>query len=378
MLIGLFCENRVLLSALHIVALGRAFLRYRNPLRRQSGRFQVAFYERIWRESAAQLGAKFTPLGGGFSEIRLGTRGVRVFENTCPIDDPVTLAIAGDKVLTYRMLEEEGLATPRHAGFSFKTMATAVRFLEGSARDCVVKPARGTGGGRGVTTGVRHRSHLARAAAAASVYGDDLLIEEQLEGDNYRLLYLDGTLLDAFARKPPSVVADGDSNVRRLVNLANTERLKQGAGISQVLITIDFDMHRTLAKAGLSLRSVPAAGTEVTLKTVVNENRGADNTTATDRLCPRIIDAGARAAAAVGVRLAGVDIITTDPSVPLEQSGGAILEVNTPPNYYYHYQKRDGVFPVALHVLKHLIGSSLETSSMREDEKSWVQEAFRQ
>ena len=378
MLIGLFCENRVLLSALHFVALGRAFLRYRNPLRRQSGRFQVAFYDKIWRESAARLGAKFTPLGGGISEIRLGSCRVRVFENTCPIDDPVTLAIAGDKVLTYRMLEEEGLATPRHAGFSFKTMAAALRFLEGSARDCVVKPARGTGGGRGVTTGVRNRSHLARAAAAASVYGDDLLIEEQMEGDNYRLLYLDGKLLDAFVRKAPAVVADGHSNVRKLVNLANAERLKQGAGISQVLITIDFDMKRTLAKAGLSLRSVPPAGTEVTLKTVVNENRGADNTTATDRLCPRIVDAGARAAAAVGVRLAGVDLITTDPSVPLEQSGGAILEVNTPPNYYYHYQKRDGAFPVALYVLKHLLGSSLETSTTKEDEKSRVQEAYRQ
>ena len=375
-MMGLFCENRVLLSALHLVALGRAFLRYRNPLRRQSGRFQVAFYDKIWRESAAQLGAKFTSLGGGISEIRLGGRYVRVFENTCPIDDPVTLAIAGDKVLTYRMLEEVGLATPRHSGFSFKSMATAVRFLEGSARDCVVKPAKGTGGGRGVTTGVRHRSHLARAAAIASVYGDDLLIEEQMEGDNFRLLYLDGKLLDAFVRKPPSVVADGHSNVRKLVNLANDERLKQGAGISQVLITIDFDMKRTLAKAGLSLWSVPAAGTEVILKTVVNENRGADNMTATDQLCPQIVEAGARAATAVGVRLAGIDIITTDPTVPLEQSGGAILEVNTPPNYYYHYQKRDGIFPVALHVLKHLLAANPETSSMQAADRSWVQEAY--
>ena len=191
-----------------------------------------------------------------------------------------------------------------------------------------------------------------------------------MDGDNYRLLYLDGVLLDAFLRKSPGVVADGKSTVRALVDLANAERLKQGAGVSQVLITIDFDMKRTLAKQGLSLRSVPLAGTEVTLKTVVNENRGVDNITAIDRLCPEIVSAGARAAAAIGVRLAGVDIITSEPGVPLPQSGGAVLEVNTPPNYYYHYQKSDSSFPVAFHVLERLLepGGSMASESERESE----------
>ena len=32
-----------------------------------------------------------------------------------------------------------------------------------------------------------------------------------------------------------------------------------------------------------------------------------------------------------------------------------ILEVNTPPNYYFHYHKRDGSFPVAVHVLERLL-----------------------
>src|SRR5205823_1628012 len=114
------------------------------------------------------------------------------------------------------------------------------------------------------TTGVRRRSHLALAAAAAAVYGDDLLIEEQLKGDNYRLLYLDGVLLDAYVRQPPTVVGDGRSTVARLVRRANSDRLSRGSGLSQVLLTIDLDMRRTLAKQGLSLRSVPPAGAVVT------------------------------------------------------------------------------------------------------------------
>jgi glutathione synthase/RimK-type ligase-like ATP-grasp enzyme len=121
------------------------------------------------------------------------------------------------------------------------------------------------------------------------------------------------------------------------------------------LLTIDLDMRRTLAKRGLYLHSVPAAGRQVTVKTAVNENLGDDNVTATARLCPSVIDEGARAAAALNVRLAGIDLITRNPGVSLADSGGVIIEVNTTPNFYYHYNKSDGCFPVAIHVLEKLL-----------------------
>jgi cyanophycin synthetase len=267
----------------------------------------------------------------------------------------VTLAIAGDRPLTYRLLARAGLMIPRYTEFTLKEITRGISFIESQRRECVVKPAKGTGGGRGVTTGIRRPLHLALAAASAAVYGDHLLIEEQLEGDNYRLLYLDGVLLDAYVRKPPTVAGDGRSTVARLVRRANVDRLSRGSGLSQVLLTIDLDMRRTLAKQGLSLRSVPPAGAVVTLKTVVNENCGADNATATHLLCDSIIEDGARAADSLQVRLAGVDVVTRDPGVPLAEAGGAILEVNTTPGFYYHYQKREGAFPVALHLLKKLL-----------------------
>ena len=144
-------------------------------------------------------------------------------------------------------------------------------------------------------------------------------------------------------------------SLSRLVDRANDERLKHGSGISQVLLTVDLDMRRTLANQGLSLRSVPSAGTTVTLKTVVNENSGADNTTATSQLCRSIIEDGAKAVRALRVRFAGIDIVTRDPGVPLAESGGVILEVNGTPNLYYHYQKHDGRFPVAVHLLRRLL-----------------------
>jgi cyanophycin synthetase len=343
------------LRGLYALAMGKAFLRYRNPRRRASGRHQTEFYETTWRQAAEELGGTWTRLGPDMSEITLDGARTRVVHNVSEIDNPVTLAILHDKPLTHRLLTAENLPVPRHAAFTLKDFSAAIAFLQSAGRDCVVKPAGGTGGGRGVTTGIQTLSHLARAAAAAAVYADELLIEEQIAGDNYRLLYLDGKLIDSFIRRLPRVVADGKSSVAALVRQVNEERLANKAGVSQVLLSIDLDMRRTLAGQGLSLRAIPAKGRIVTLKTVVNENAGADNTTATGMLCPSIIADGERAVRALGVRFAGIDIVTADPSVPLAQSGGVILEVNGTPNLYYHYKKSDGCFPVAVHLLRRLL-----------------------
>src|SRR2546423_1042945 len=160
-------NNPITLRGLMARALSCGFLRSRNKGRRELCRRRVGFYERGWREAAEELGATWKALGSGVTEIVLDEARTWVSDNTCAIDDPVTLAVLADKALTHRLLEEEGLPVPRHAVFTLKSVQRAIEFLEEIGGDCVIKPARGTGGGRGITAGVRTRWHLARAAAAA-------------------------------------------------------------------------------------------------------------------------------------------------------------------------------------------------------------------
>ena len=350
-----FLTHPLALRGLYLAAMAKAFLRYRNPRRRAVGRAEVGFHDRIWREAAEELGGSWVGLTDGIGEIDIGGNKTRVFENVTAIDDPVTVAVLHDKQLTHRLLREEGLPGPAARRFHVqrpRPRPDVPRCLRGRLR-------RQTGRRDGRRPRRHHRgptrSHLARAAATAAVYGDELLIEEQIEGENYRLLYVDGELIDAFVRRHPFVVADGRSTVRKLVRRANDERVKAGAGVSKSLLTVDLDMRRTLAKQGLSFRSVPPAGANVKLKTVVNENRGVDNSTATDLLGRGLVEEGARAVRALRVRFAGLDVITRDPSVPLAESGGAVIEVNGTPNLYYHYHKQDGAFPVAVHLLRRLL-----------------------
>jgi cyanophycin synthetase len=349
--------NRLTVEGLYFLALGRGFLRYRNPRRRRANGDRKAFNEQAWREAAVALGASWQPLGSGIAQITRNGARTRVVDNMCALDDPVTLAVLHDKPLTHRILAAQGLSVPRHCCFSLRDMAPARSFLKSMARRCVVKPAVGTGGGAGVATGIVTDWQLARAAAAAAIYSDELMIEEQIDGENYRLLYLDGELIDAYARRRPAVVADGRSTVAALVHGANQERLVSGTGVSQSQLTVDMDMRRTLAAQGLSLGSVPPKGSRVTLKTAVNENCGQDNSTVLDRLCRSVVEDGSRAVGALGARWAGIDLVTRDPGVPLAEAGGVILEVNGTPNLYFHYHKEDGCFPSAFHALRRLLGA---------------------
>jgi cyanophycin synthetase len=342
------------LKLLSDAALARYWYRRRHADSRRADEHRSSFYAEVWREAAAHHGASVEQLDKDVLEIRLGRACTRARQTMTATDDPVTLSVAANKPLVYRLLSKHGLRIPSHLEFTLGGIAQAIAFIRRFGGEWVVKPANGSAG-LGVATGVITTFDLVRAAVAAAAFGPNLIVEQQVEGNVYRLLYLNGKLLDAVLRKSPSVVADGRSSIRKLIRLENRARLNAGRKFGQVLLSIDLDMRRTLAKQGVSLSSVPKAGTVVTLKTVINENSVADNVSATSLLCKSIVKDGAAAAAAVGVQLAGVDIVTLDPGVPLARSGGVILEVNTTPGYHYHYCQRDGGVAVAIPILSWLL-----------------------
>ena len=333
----------------------RRALRRRARATRHIAAQRGAFYDEVWRDAAEHCGASIVSRGDHAFEIHRGERMLRVCCNTTDLDSKEALELAGNKPAVHRLLSSHGLPTPQFAEFNLPTISRALAFLasarEAAGAACVVKPARDTGGGDGVTTGVTSPFELAWAIAAALPLGDELLIEQQVAGENYRLLYLDGKLVHAVRRNPPQVVADGHSTVDDLLNGLNADRVSRGVAESQVLVTRDLDLQRTLARQGWQLGSVPPAGTRVILKTVINENAADDNESVCDQLCASIVEDGMLAVSRIGARLAGVDVVTTDISRSLSETGGVILEVNTTPGFHYHYRNRSGRFPVARHVL---------------------------
>jgi len=358
--------------------LTRGIVRQRvSSIRRTERQRQNAYYRQLWHDVAGRLSATVTALDDGYLEIT--PPGVRVRNTHISIDGREVLRRAGDKVLCHRMLTEAGLPAPEHAVFTLATFDRARAFLAEAAGQCVVKPGQDSSAGSGVTTLVRTHQDLVRAAAEAAqvgarssrsarsngrvrritatyaqLAGVPLLIERQVEGGNYRLLFLDGELVDAIRRGVPSVVGDGDATVEQLLGRLNAARVRVGGVLGQSLVKYDLDAERTLADQGLTPSSVPVAGRVVRIKTTINSSAADTNSPARDELCEEIVEQAAQAAGLLGVRWAGVDVITPDPSVSLTASGGRILEVNTTPGLAMHYHGKPGQVDPAQELLERL------------------------
>jgi cyanophycin synthetase len=314
-------------------------------------------YRVIWQRAADEVGADLEVIHGEFLELRRGERKARVWRHWVPLDDAVTLRLALDKTAVHEILSRAGLPLPEHEEWDASKLNGAVEFLERSSpQPCVVKPTGGASGS-GATTGVRTRDQLLRARLRAARLSKRLLIERQAEGDMYRLLFMEGQLLDTVRRRPPRVTGDGRATIRKLIAAENARRLDPAHPVSMPILRVDLDCLFTLEAAGLGLESVLPEGQTLAVKTVTSQNRIQDNETVTEPIAAELVAEAREAAAQVGVRLAGIDLITRDLSRSLKESGGVIIEVNGTPGLHYHYQVADEAIatPVAVPILRRLL-----------------------
>ena len=315
-------------------------------------------YVHIWGDAARVVGAKMTRLPGGFLELAKGRQRVRVWNHWVPLDDIVTTRLALEKPLVHVLLADAGLPVPEYLEIDWRDIAGARTFLARAPEPCVVKPAS-LSGGAGTTAGIRSEEELRAALLRAGRLANRVLVERHVPGDIYRLLFLDGELLDVIRRRPPRVTGDGRSTIEQLIEANNQERIARRNEVDNPIFFPDLDCVLTLARAGLALSSVPPAGVSVAVSTLTSHNGPDDNVTVRDTLAPELVIEARRAAELVGLRLAGVDVAAADPTRSLREGHGAVLEVNGTPGLHYHYAVADpgSATPVAVPVLRALLAA---------------------
>jgi D-aspartate ligase len=319
-------------------------------------------YEQIWREAADAVDARIERLGPGLFKLSRDGVATRVFHQMVDLDDPVTLKVALDKALVHRLLAAAEVSIPDHLEFDVRDPTPALEFLARAGGPCVVKPAAGTGGGSGTTAGLTRPPEFMRARLRAAASSERLLIERQVAGAVYRLLFLDGELLDVVRSVPAHLTGNGRSTIESLIAAENERRVtaKGAAGLSPQ--NVNLDMMLALERAGLTLSSVLPAGRTVTIGAVTNNNAVEDNETFRGKLAPQLIAEARSAQDAVGLCLAGLDVITTDPTRPLAETGGVITEVNGTPGLHHHYlvADPDRATRVAIPILERLLSHASE------------------
>ena len=234
--------------------------------------------EGMWQDAAAELGAEMVVLSPTLIEFRLGPAVARVSQQTTPFSDPVSTRLADDKPLAYRILEEAGVPVPARAVVGAGDYAAAAAFAASTAPPFVLKPVQGAGG-RGVAGQVRTLDQLKRALVHAGRFSPDVLIEQQAPGDSYRLLFLDGMLLDTLRRPQPRVVGDGLTTIESLIFREAQRRVEDESASGLKPFIVDLDCLFAIEHAGYRLDSVLPPGESIVVKSATNYNGPDENET---------------------------------------------------------------------------------------------------
>ena len=289
---------------------------------------------RALADAAEKRGIPWEYLGD--LHLRLGEPGAyrRLYRTYTDRTSHLGWVIARDKTLTNRALEEVGLPVPRQAiVLSAEEAVQAGAEFSGSV---VVKP-RSEDNGVGITVGVSDPADIRLAFDAASAHGAGVIVEERLDGEDFRLLVVGRRLVAAARRDAASVVGDGTRTIRELVDAENRDpRRSPDRQTPLQTIVIDGDLATTLARQGHTLDAIPAAGERVALHAAKNLSLGGTSEDVTDRVHPVVRRIAEKAAETIGLDVAGVDYITPDIARSPDDVGGGICEVNPTPGIRMH------------------------------------------
>jgi cyanophycin synthetase len=277
---------------------------------------------------------------GSLVQLGFGSRQRRIWAAETDRTSAIGEAIAQDKELTKSLLATIGVPVPE--GRVAKSVEEAWAAAQAIGAPVVVKPRKGNQG-KGVSTALETPEAIATAFQIAVAYDGETIVERHVYGSDHRLLVIGDRLVAAARREPPHVVGDGSATIAELVAIENQNPLRgDDHSTSLSKLRLDAIGLEHLAEQGLGPDSVPATGVVVSLRKNANLSTGGSATDVTDTVHPEVAARAIEAARMVGLDVAGIDIVATRVDRPLEETRGAIVEVNAAPGLRMHLEPSSG------------------------------------
>jgi cyanophycin synthetase len=250
--------------------------------------------------------------------------------------------IASDKKMTNQLLGAAGLPVPRSE--VVRTVDEAVAVAERIGYPVVTKPLDGNHG-RGVGLDLTGEDQVRRGFERAMPQSrvGRVVVETFVRGSDYRVLVVGGRMIAVAERIPAQVTGDGTHTVRELVDSTNRDP-RRGIGHEKVLtrIVVDRRAEELVTSQGYGMDDVPPEGARVLLAATANMSTGGISIDRTWEAHEDNVEIAEEAARVVGLDVAGIDFLAPDISLPVRETGGAIVEVNAAPGFRMHTHPTEG------------------------------------
>ena len=274
-------------------------------------------------------------------QLGYGANQKRILATVTSETSSIGVELACDKEDTKYLLEQAEVEVPK--GDIIRRERSLKEACDYVGFPLVVKPIDGNHG-RGITVDIQNYDDALVAFRAAQEVSRGVIIEKYIQGDDYRLLVINNKLVAAAHRTPAHVIGDGESTIQELIDKVN-EDPRRGYGHEKVLTQITVnDLTKSIIKSnGYTLDTVIDKDEMLILKDTANLSTGGTAEDVTDIVHPANVAMAERISKIIDLDICGIDIMTTDITKPLSETGGAVLEVNAGPGFRMHLAPTTGL-----------------------------------
>lgn len=292
----------------------------------------------------------------GLLTISLGEKNYFFFRSVSPLNSYSSTQVSKNKYATYVILKNSGIPVPATKvvdlhDFQQQNLSSVI---DGLSFPLVIKPVEG-GLGEHVLCNIKSMDQLQQCMSDLFLKCDKVLIQE-FHGNlkSYRVLVLNSKIIGVVVRRPAQIIGDGQHNLQELIDLTNIQRQKISDALGPIQVDIECDIR--LNEQGIDLSYLPALGEIISLGYTSNATRGGTYTSLGTKICKENRRLFIRAAHALNLNLVGFDVECTDINVPIEHSGGVVIEANHGPSVRIHEHAIEGIkTPVCKKILRILI-----------------------
>ncbi|MFO7719563.1 MAG: cyanophycin synthetase [Gillisia sp.] len=253
----------------------------------------------------------------------------------------IGVEIACDKEDTKFLLEQAEIPVPK--GEIIRSESNLQSALNYVGFPLVTKPVDGNHG-RGITVNINSLEEAVIGFQAAKKVSNSVIIEKFITGEDYRILVINNIMVAAAKRTPAHVIGDGRQTINELIAEVNRDP-RRGYGHENVLTQISInDLTKgIIAAKGYTLDTVLISGERMILKDTANLSTGGTAEDVTDIVHPANIFMAERISKIIDLDICGIDVMTSDISKPLSETGGAVIEVNAGPGFRMHLAPTSGL-----------------------------------
>ncbi len=254
-------------------------------------------------------------------------------------DNLISYWMMENKELTKTLLAQRGISVPR--GKIFETPKEALKATHlFENKKIVIKPNRANYGIGVYTVESGDLKGYEKAVGNSFLHGQEVVVEEFVEGEEYRFLVIDGAVCAICVRIPANIIGDGTHSISELIHRKNHDTAKHK--IPKYYLKEGDEERDVLKRQGLDFESVPEKDKRIFLRDNSNVSTGGDSIDKTDEVHPNYSKIAAYAAEVVNAKFCGVDMIIQRPGEEPNPQNHAIIELNFNPALWIHRYPTEG------------------------------------